>query len=346
MAIYPGAGASDSNLYIAVNATSTQLTDNPLSNSATTVNVTDATAFPTVGFISIDNEIISYTGKTGTSFTGCGRGADGTTAASHVQNSQVFHNVIAAHHNAPKDEIIAVEADLVSAFGALTPSGPNSTDTSVANRVKSILQQLKAIAGITNWYDAITVSLINKLSLSGGTMSGNIAMGSNKVTGLAAASANGDAVRYEQLNVGKILQIVTASTNTQATSTSSSFADTNLTATITPTSNTSKIHVLVSQSISVTGSANSVDGRLRLLRGSTNITPGTSDYRPIGINDPGAYEDDQQFAADVIDSPATTSATTYKTQFARGAGGGTLLVQRTNNATNGVSTITLIEIGQ
>jgi len=36
------------------------------------------------------------------------------------------------------------------------------------------------------------------LLLAGGTMAGNIAMGSNKVTGLAAASANGDAVRYEQ----------------------------------------------------------------------------------------------------------------------------------------------------
>jgi hypothetical protein len=37
------------------------------------------------------------------------------------------------------------------------------------------------------------------LLLEGGTMAGNIAMGSNKVTGLAAASSNGDAVRYEQL---------------------------------------------------------------------------------------------------------------------------------------------------
>lgn len=36
------------------------------------------------------------------------------------------------------------------------------------------------------------------LPTSGGTMTGNIAMGGNKVTGLAAASAAGDAVRYEQ----------------------------------------------------------------------------------------------------------------------------------------------------
>ena len=37
------------------------------------------------------------------------------------------------------------------------------------------------------------------LLLAGGTMADKIAMGSNKVTGLAAASSNGDAVRYEQL---------------------------------------------------------------------------------------------------------------------------------------------------
>ena len=37
------------------------------------------------------------------------------------------------------------------------------------------------------------------LLLAGGTMTGAIAMGSNKITGLAAGTSNGDAVRYEQL---------------------------------------------------------------------------------------------------------------------------------------------------
>lgn len=117
MAAFPTTVATDSDLYIAVNAVSTQLTDNPLSNSATTVNVTSTASFPTVGFISIDNEIISYTGKTGTSFTGCGRGADGTSATSHVQNSQVFHNVIAIHHNALKNDLIATEQFISDVIG-------------------------------------------------------------------------------------------------------------------------------------------------------------------------------------------------------------------------------------
>lgn len=40
------------------------------------------------------------------------------------------------------------------------------------------------------------------LPKAGGTMTGPIAMGSNKVTGLAAGSAAGDAIRFEQLMVG------------------------------------------------------------------------------------------------------------------------------------------------
>lgn len=45
----------------------------------------------------------------------------------------------------------------------------------------------------------IQIQLDSKLALAGGTMSGVIAMGSNKITGLAAATSSGDALRYEQL---------------------------------------------------------------------------------------------------------------------------------------------------
>lgn len=128
MAIFPGAISTDSDLYIAVNNQSTVLTDNPLTIGATTVNVSSTTNFPTVGFISIDAEVIKYTGKTATSFTGCTRGADGTTAASHLLNAQVDHNVTAAHHNASKDEIIATQqfiSDLIGRTNSQikTPNG-------------------------------------------------------------------------------------------------------------------------------------------------------------------------------------------------------------------------------
>lgn len=46
---------------------------------------------------------------------------------------------------------------------------------------------------------SLNTAIGTKVSKSGDTMSGNLAMGGNKVTGLAAAAANGEAVRYEQL---------------------------------------------------------------------------------------------------------------------------------------------------
>jgi len=93
MANYPGSANNDANLYIGVNNLSTVLTDNPLTAGAVTVNVSDTTNFPTVGIITIDLEAIHYTGTTGTSFTGCTRGFDGTIAASHLLNSTVFHDI-------------------------------------------------------------------------------------------------------------------------------------------------------------------------------------------------------------------------------------------------------------
>jgi len=60
-----------------------------INNSTTTITVVSTSAFTTSGAIWIDGEYITYSGKTGTDFTGCVRGADGTTAASHLSGAQV-----------------------------------------------------------------------------------------------------------------------------------------------------------------------------------------------------------------------------------------------------------------
>lgn len=62
-----------------------------LSNSATTVTVVDASDFPEVGRVRIDDEIIYYTGKTQTTLTGLLRGRKGTKAVSHL-TAAVIHN--------------------------------------------------------------------------------------------------------------------------------------------------------------------------------------------------------------------------------------------------------------
>ena len=63
---------------------------NNISSTDTTINVASTSGFPSVGKIQIDSEIINYTGKTSTSLTGCTRGADSTTAASHSSGVTVY----------------------------------------------------------------------------------------------------------------------------------------------------------------------------------------------------------------------------------------------------------------
>ena len=61
-----------------------------ISNSATTIVVDSTTGFGATGTIAIDSELITYTSKTGTQFAGCTRGALGTTAASHLDNTLTY----------------------------------------------------------------------------------------------------------------------------------------------------------------------------------------------------------------------------------------------------------------
>ncbi len=112
-ASFPSTVTSDSILMLAKNNCGTLLTA-AITSGATTISVGATSCFPTVGYITIDEEAILCTGKTATTFTGCTRGSDGTTAASHVSGSGVDHFVIAAHHNLLKDEIIAMSAYFLS----------------------------------------------------------------------------------------------------------------------------------------------------------------------------------------------------------------------------------------
>ena len=63
--------------------------DGALTDSATTITVASTTGFDSSGTIYIENEQITYTGTTSTTFTGATRGANGTTASSHSSATQV-----------------------------------------------------------------------------------------------------------------------------------------------------------------------------------------------------------------------------------------------------------------
>jgi len=57
-----------------------------------------------------------------------------------------------------------------------------------------------AIDEVEGRLDTAETNLTNKLDKSGGTMTGAIAMGTNKITGLGAPTVNGDAARYDELS--------------------------------------------------------------------------------------------------------------------------------------------------
>jgi hypothetical protein len=119
---------------------------------------------------------------------------------------------------------------------------------------------------------------------------------------------------------GKLLQVVSAATTTQVTVASTSYTDSGLTATITPTLNTSKILVLTSQVVAISRSANQTNNGVRLLRGATSIGEfgdASALYsNSFIIGGSTSIEQRSILSINYMDAPATTSATTYKIQGA------------------------------
>jgi hypothetical protein len=141
---------------------------------------------------------------------------------------------------------------------------------------------------------------------------------------------------------GKILQVVTATYSTQTTSTTNTYVDTGLSASITPASTSSRILVLVTQPLNTEKATIETYADIQILRGATVIYGPTSTYSTSGMQlGSGSYTQLLSYTSySYVDSPSTTSSTTYKTQF-RSFNSGTAQVQKNSS----VSTITLLEIG-
>ena len=147
---------------------------------------------------------------------------------------------------------------------------------------------------------------------------------------------------------GKVLQVVSATTSTPVSNNTVTPADTGLTATITPTLATSKILVMISQPISVTRSSDQAGGGWSLLRGASVVynqtgsnALGTMYLRSIGSNTATEYYGVNSMI--YLDSPATTSATTYKTQ--QRVYQAVSSANSTSQSDDATSSIVLMEIG-
>lgn len=150
-------------------------------------------------------------------------------------------------------------------------------------------------------------------------------------------SSDGAGTFTTNFTTGKILQVVTATDETQRDTTSTTFTDiTGLSVAITPSATSSKVLVMCT---TVGYSGNTVEAsEFTLLRGSTNI--GASGSGEIG-RIYGANDIHSSITMIVLDSPSTTSATTYKAQFRRSGSSGTASA----NYSNTLGTITVMEIG-
>lgn len=149
----------------------------------------------------------------------------------------------------------------------------------------------------------------------------------------------------------KIVQVVTTNKTNPFTTTSSTFTDiTGLSVTITPTSATNTILVL--SSFQVGNDPANTSAFIRLMRGATAIDVGDAAGSRIQVtNDITAFNGDKQAVGNImfIDSPATTTSTTYKLQVAS-PGSTTVAINASSTDTNSsgrarsVSSITVIEI--
>jgi len=152
---------------------------------------------------------------------------------------------------------------------------------------------------------------------------------------------------------GKVLQVVSTTKTDTFTTTATSFTDvTGLSVTITPSSTSSKIYI--TGSIFASAGVVTNNAMFRMLRDATVINAGNSaGSRTSGMGVAQSANDNfngQFIAIAFLDSPSTTSATTYKIQTFSNSGANPSCVNRSFNDSDvnyvlrGTSTITAFEI--
>jgi hypothetical protein len=146
-----------------------------------------------------------------------------------------------------------------------------------------------------------------------------------------------------QASAGVVLQVVNVAFTTYTNTNSTTFVDmSGATASITPKFSTSKILVLINLA-GVTknnGGTSGSCGSFQLLRGSTMIVS----WDNFSGYNAATTTASAQSSTSYLDSPATTSATTYKVQWGNSSGG-TIQINNYNGILGySTSTITLMEI--
>ena len=129
-------------------------------------------------------------------------------------------------------------------------------------------------------------------------------------TNLPAAFVAGAILTADQMNnlrgAFRVLQVIEGRSTTQVANTTTSYVDSGLTATITPQATTNKILVIATTPVYMADADCNVV--LQVLRGGTSLAVNNQ-------NDSNSANAQQTSSMIILDTPATTSATTYKVQF-------------------------------
>jgi hypothetical protein len=176
-----------------------------------------------------------------------------------------------------------------------------------------------------------------------GSTSGSVTLSSPAVSGTTTLTlpATSGTVLTSASNTnfpaGSVLQVVQASYSTSTSTTSTSFVDTGLTASITPASLSNKILIIVNHPENYKADTNAANAMaLNICRSGSQIVQFNAD---LLFNNTVAYLFSSA-SYTYLDSPSSTSSVAYKTQFKHNRGGTAVLVQGNSMP----STITLMEI--
>jgi hypothetical protein len=179
-------------------------------------------------------------------------------------------------------------------------------------------------------------------------MAGQLDLGNNKIINLASGTNSADAVNFNQMNTeiaaavagvtGRILQTVSSTSTAVFTTTSTSFVSTGHTATITPSSASSKILCLVTSELAQ--QSTNLNTHMTLFRDSTNLAGSGNAFCDVLSSAGNIYAN---AAINYLDSPSSTSALTYSTRILVDSGTGVYNAGG-NGVTAGRASIVLLEI--
>lgn len=288
-----------------------------------------------------DGTDVVYGSVAATELTGTLAVANGGTNATTASGARTNLGAAASGANTDITSLGGLTTDIAVADGGTGASDAATARSNLGAAASGSNSDITALTGLT------TDLSVAQGGTGAGTFTANGVLYGNGTSAIAAtatgtsgqvltSNGSGSAPTFQAVAAGgKVLQVVQASTQTQVNSTSSTYADTNLSATITPSATSSKVLVLVSQSLA--SAAGAAGGEVAILRGTT-ILEEFSQLSNVENQMTNHY-------LPYLDSPSTTSATTYKTQLKRIDQSGTLQAQRNDASGNATSIITLIEIG-